>query len=161
MHVVYAGALMSARTALTDLATALESIPDAAVDWTPVGGANSLTVLVRHSVTATRFLAASAAGLAPDRAAYIEKERLPSFRARGASVASLAAEVESLALDLPAIFDNGTDASLAAASPWPWPEGRHPSGAELLVHTVAHLREHVGVAQLMRDLWLAGSREGR
>ena len=29
------------------------------------------------------------------------------------------------------------------------------SGAEILVNGVGHLREHVGQAQLMRDLWLA------
>ena len=29
------------------------------------------------------------------------------------------------------------------------------TGLECLFHALAHLREHVGQAQLMRDLWLA------
>ena len=44
----------------------------------------------------------------------------------------------------------------------PWEEyGRHRTGVDMLIGGRAHLREHVGQAQLMRDLWLSASREGR
>jgi hypothetical protein len=97
----------------------------------------------------------------PDRASYLANDRAEAFKARGATAHDLMAEIQMLRGTLGEILAHGGDESLTSTVAWAWADGRHPTGAELLVHTVGHLREHTGQAQLMRDIWLAASREGR
>jgi hypothetical protein len=62
---------------------------------------------------------------------------------------------------LAGVLEGVTSDSLRAAAGWRFADGAEPTGNELLLHAAGHLREHVGQAQLIRDLWLANSREGR
>ncbi len=161
MHDTYYAALIRARDALTDLEETLAGVPDAALDWTPVSGTNSLAVLTRHSITATAWLGAQASGIGSDREAYLKNERAASFRARGTTTAALHEELTKFSDELGLLLARGNEATLAAEASWPMADGRNWKGAEFLIHAIAHLREHVGQAQLLRDLWLANSREGR
>ena len=160
MHPTFAAAFDVTRIALADLDMALAGLPDEAADWTPAPGTNSATVLVRHALTATRFLAGTASGLAPDRQAYVTGDRVEAFKAMGATAASLRAEVAVALEQLPALYERGDDASLAAMTPWPLGDLGPRNGAFLLVHGVGHIREHVGHIGLMRDLWVAAHPAG-
>lgn len=156
MHATFEAAAHVLRTALGDLSEILAGLPPEAADWKPFPAANPLTVLVRHSLTGTRFLASTAAGLAPDRPAYLAGDRAEAFAAAGGTTEGLRAEVAAALPGLEAILAKGDDAALAAPASWAWPAGRTPSGAELLIHATGHLKEHVGQAGLLRDLWNAG-----
>jgi len=160
MHPTYDAALHVIRTSFALLDESLDGLPDAALEWTPVSGTNSLTVLCVHGLTSTQFWVAAAAGLKPDRGEFIEHVRGDAFRARGATVANLRAEIARTEAELAETLAHGDDAALRAEMPWE-DFGWHGTGAEALIVSTAHLREHVGQAQLMRDLWLAASREGR
>jgi uncharacterized damage-inducible protein DinB len=75
-------------------------------------------------------------------------------------VAGLRAALRSSLAEVESALGGAEAAALAAPAGWSWPDGGRPTGAELLVHAVAHFREHAGQAALLRDLWLANSREG-
>jgi uncharacterized damage-inducible protein DinB len=143
------------------LSAAIEGLPDAALDWTPTSGMSSLAVLATHSITSTLFWVGAAAGAGPERDQYFGKERPASFQVRGTNAQALNARIAETLPDLERVLNQGTDVSLEEEMPWLEPGDRHRTGAECLIHAVGHLREHAGQAQLMRDLWLAGSREGR
>jgi hypothetical protein len=161
MHATFAAALNVARTALDELSEMLAGLPDEALDWSPAEGSNSIAVLTRHGLTATVFLASTAAGLNPDRKAYLEGDRVEAFKARNTSPALLREEIARTLAAIEGIMAHGSDASLAAAASWNWPNGRTPPGAELLIHSVGHLKEHAGQASLIRDLWVARGRGGQ
>ena len=156
MHATFEAAAHVLRTALGDLTDVLADLPAEAAGWKPFAEANTLTVLVRHSLTGTRFLASTAAGLGPDRPAYLAGDRAEAFAAAGATCEGLRAEIAAALPELEAILAKGDAAALAAPASWAWPGGRTPTGAELLIHATGHLKEHVGQAGLLRDLWKAG-----
>lgn len=160
MHPTYEAANYVLRDSFTMLSDALEGLPDAALDWTPVSGTSSLAVLATHSMTSTLFWIAAATGAAPEREEYMAKQRPASFQARGTTAEALRSRIADTIPEVTRLLAQGTDVSLADEMPWVEESGRRRTGAECLVHAVAHLREHVGQAQLMRDLWLAASREG-
>ncbi|MGD9933947.1 MAG: DinB family protein [Dehalococcoidia bacterium] len=155
MNSAYHAALVVTRTALEALDEVLVELPDAALGWVPSEGLNSVSVLVRHSLTATAFLAATGAGLAPDRDAYLNQDRTSAFATKKSTVVALRSDIQRLLDDIGPILGRGTEATLEQPATWPWPDGRTPNCGEVLVHSVGHLKEHVGQVQLMRDLWNA------
>ena len=158
MHPTFEATLHVIRTSLNDLLAVIDDMPGEALDWTPAEGVNSVTVLTRHSLTAIIFLGGTAAGTSPDRRAYLSGERAAAFSAKDTAAASLRAEVAATLATTAANFEHGSDGALAAPASWAWPDGRTPTGAELLVHSAGHLKEHVGQASLLRDLWSATGR---
>ncbi len=157
MNSAYHAVLITTRTALETLDQTIASLPDAALDWVPAPGINSINVLVRHCVTGTAYLAASGAGLAPDREAYLAKERAEAFAGKKTTVAKLRAGIAGLLEDIGPILGAGTEETLEKPAAWAWPDGRVPNCSELLVHSLGHLKEHVGQVEMLRDLWNAKS----
>ncbi|MGH2607963.1 MAG: DinB family protein [Tepidiformaceae bacterium] len=145
------------RQSFAMLKEAITGLPDEAFDWTPVPGTNSLTVLTRHCIAASRFFGGVASGVPGSIAEYRKGDRAQAFHAMGGSAASLAAAIDGAIAEAGQILSKGTDAHLAELIGWPdeAPDMPTRTGAEILVNGVGHLREHVGQAQLMRDLWLA------
>ena len=92
--------------------------------------------------------------------AYVTGDRVEAFKATGATAASLRAEVAVAIEAIPALYERGDEASLAALTPWPLGDLGPRNGAFLLVHSVGHIREHVGHIGLMRDLWVAAHPSG-
>jgi hypothetical protein len=160
MHPLASASHSSLHRALDDLKNVLTGLPDAAVDWSPLPGLNTIGVLTRHSLSAAAFLVDTATGRAPDRVAYFEGPRAQSFRTHGVPAATLAAEVDEASARLDAALAVASEEALLATAPWSMPDGATLNGAELLFLAVGHVKEHVGHAQIMRDLWLANSREG-
>ncbi len=153
MNSAYHAVLVVTRTALEALDAAIAELPDPAAAWVPSEGLNSIAVLTRHSLTATAFLAATGAGLTPDREIYLKQDRAPAFATKRATVAALRADIQRLLDDIGPILGRGAEATLEQPAAWAWPDGRTPNCGEVLVHSVGHLKEHVGQVQLMRDLW--------
>jgi uncharacterized damage-inducible protein DinB len=155
MHAAYHAALVTIRTGVGLLDETIAELPDEALDWVPAPGVNSISILTRHAVTATAYLAACGAGLAPDRERYLAEDRAEAFKVKPASVAGLRKELAQLVEDIGPILAAGGESTLDTPATWVWPDGRTPNCGELLIHSVGHLKEHVGQVQLLRDLWNA------
>ena len=139
------------------LKDAISGLPDEALDWTPAPNTNSLTVLTRHSLAACRFFFGVVSGQPASIAAYRKGDRAEAFRAMGGTASTLAAAIDAGMTDFEQILSPGTEAHLDEMYGWPdeAPDIPTRTGREILVNGIGHLREHVGQAQLMRDLWLA------
>jgi uncharacterized damage-inducible protein DinB len=139
------------------LRTALDGLPDEAAGWTPAPNTNSLTVLTLHSITSARFWLGNGSGRRASLERYRAEDRAPAFASSGKSIPGLLDAIDAFLPEIEAILSAGDEVSLTAAIEWPAdePDDQPRSGIGCLFHGVAHLREHVGQAQLMRDLWLA------
>lgn len=160
MHAVYAAANSVLTQSFDMFDEALEGLPDSAVQWTPASGMSSLAVLVTHSISSTRFNLGAAVGDAVSREQYLAEDRPKSFRTQTSAMAELRQALKDARSEFESTLSRGTEDTLLA--PIHWADAEQPlSGAECLIRAIAHLREHVGHAQVMRDLWLTASREGR
>lgn len=156
MTPTHEAALESARDSLGVLKEILASLPDEALTYVPVPDGNSLTVLTAHALSATKFLYSCGSGQASSFLEYRSGERAASFEVKDGTVASLVAAVDAGLADFTRILSLGTEDNLGQIVSWPNEEGAPVrTGALCLVHAAAHLREHVGHAELTRDLWLA------
>jgi hypothetical protein len=146
-----------ARQSFAMLKEAIAGLPDEAFDWTPAPNTNSLTVLTRHSIAASRFFLGVASGRPGSVAEYRKGDRADAFRAQGGNASALTRAIDDFLPEMASILAAGSDAHLMEMIGWPdeAPDIPTRSGAEVLVAGIGHLREHVGQAQLMRDLWLA------
>jgi len=156
MNATYAAALAIARESIGMMKDTIAEFSDEALDWRPREGMNPVSVLVTHSVTSTRFFARCGAGQPGSILAYRTGDRAASFAAAGGTVASYLQMLTSLEGELAELFAAARDSDLKATIAWP---GEDPSldltGAECLFRAIGHLREHVGHAQALHDLWLA------
>lgn len=140
------------------LREAVHDLPDEATAFTPAPNTNSLTVLTIHSLTSIAFFLGNGAGHPKTMEAYRAEDRTPAFAAHGEPSARLIARIDAAIPELEALLNNGSQADLDREVAWPADvSGLPATGLGCLFHGVAHLREHVGQAQLMRDLWFARS----
>jgi hypothetical protein len=130
----------------------LETISDLdeeAVNWKPPSpGANSLLVLVTHAIaSAEEHVVGIAAGKT------VVRNRDAEFAAKGAAahLASRAREVRGRIAEALSSLDGRLDEERDAPfRTWPAPHG---TVRDRLVHSISHTAEHVGHAQLTRDLY--------
>ncbi|MBA4179074.1 MAG: hypothetical protein C0506_00655 [Anaerolinea sp.] len=156
MTPTHQAALTTARDSFAMFAEALEGLPDEALSWRPEAeNTNSIAVLATHCVTATRFWLGLGAGQVGSIGEYRERFRAPSFEVSGAAAVELKAQFEAILTEITEVMGRGSEEHLTARIEWPEDPSMTPSGAEALFRAIGHLREHVGQAQLMRDLWLA------
>jgi len=156
METTYAAALAVIRQSIEMFREALRGLPDDAMDWIPAAAMSPLSVLVAHNCSSLRFFAGCGAGRVSSIGAYREGARAAAFRARGLTAAAALQECDAAESDVAALLQAAGPADLEATIRWPEEPGMVMSGAEALLRSVGHLREHVGHAQLMRDLWQAG-----
>ena len=158
MTPTHAGALQIVRESLHFLRSAVDDMPQEALDWKPLPTANSMTVLVAHCLTATRFFLNAGSGKVGSMVEYRRGERAAAFRAAGLPKAELLAMIDAFSSEAETILGNGTEAGLALSVELPTNDGMPVptrNGAGTLFAAIGHLREHVGHVQLMHDLWLA------
>ncbi len=161
MTPTHIAALNVAKDSFDMLRASLDGLPDEALDWSPAPGVtNPLSVLIVHSLTASRFLIGLGCGRAASLTEYRVGERAASFATRGVTVPKLIAKVDALEAEVSGLLEAGTDAHLAAWIDFPEDASFAKTGTQCLLHGVAHLREHVGHAQSLHDLWLAGAAKG-
>ncbi len=159
MHAAYEATLTVARDSYGMLRAAVEDLPPGALDWKPAASANSLAVLTMHSISATRFWVRVGAGDMVSLAAYRADERGPAFEAGGLGAEELTAEIDRAVEELEEILGRGDASTLETMREWPEDPGMNKTGMTCLVHALGHLREHVGQAQLTRDLWFAQGKQ--
>jgi hypothetical protein len=161
MTPTHEGALQITRESLAFLRSAVEDLPQEALDWKPLPSANSVTVLVMHSITATRFFLRAGSGHVGSITEYRSGERAEAFRAGNMPKDRLLLLLNEFEAEAATILGAGTDAQLAGTVSMPTTDGPpvpDRNGAGTLMAAIAHLREHLGHVQLMHDLWLAGNR---
>ena len=157
MTPTHAATLIVLRESLTMLRDAVAGLPDEAADWRPVPGTNSVAVLLTHALTSSRFFLGNGSGRPGSIVHYRAEERARAFEASGLAIGELVRAIDAFIPEAEEILANGDAASLAGVLDWRAESPGEPTrtGVECLFRAVAHLREHVGQVQLMRDLWLA------
>jgi hypothetical protein len=126
----------------------IANLPVEALDWRPVAGANSLTVLVTHAWGAAQAWTARAAGR------EMERDRAAEFRAE-ADAAALQRLLTEGGARIEAALDAIDVATLGQL------RLTEPAGDEkyMVAHSVLHAvelaQEHLGQAYLTRQLWEA------
>lgn len=143
------------RENIDDLRETITGLDSAALNWSPAPEVNSIAVLTAHAVSATRALSESAIDGRMNREKYMAEERTPAFATREATAEQLLALVtgleglaDRLALVPPAAY-SGEEITYEG------PPGESRTRAWSLLHAIEHLREHIGHAQLTRQLYEA------
>jgi uncharacterized damage-inducible protein DinB len=115
-----------------------------ALNWKPGADTNSIAILVSHSLDAERFLLANSVNVELDR------DRESKFRAQASGADELLALIDEIETDVDGYLDKTTAESLSAEVARP---GRTRTGAWWALHAVEHSCEHVGQAELTRQMW--------
>ena len=130
-----------------DLKETVKELPQAALDWVPGPGMNSLCVLIVHATGAERYWIGDVACQDPS-----DRDRAAEFKAYGLEAANLEARLdrsleyiksglEKLKLDhLPEVHISSRD-------------NRKYTAGWALAHALEHTALHLGHAQVTRQLW--------
>jgi len=114
-----------------------------ALDWRPGPDTNSVAALVAHSLEAERFLVATAAGI------DVQRDREAQFRVRVAGSDVLIALIDQVEAEVDGLLAHIGPGRLAMLIERP---GRAHPGSWWLLHALEHTREHIGQAELTRQL---------
>jgi hypothetical protein len=133
---------------LDRLLETISGLDDEAMNWKPpVPGGNSLLVLVTHALaSAEEHIVGKAAGKT------VVRNRDAEFVVTGGSghLAARAAEVRRRIDDALTALEGRLDEERDPPfGKWPLPRG---TARDRLIHSVSHTAEHVGHAQMTRDL---------
>src|SRR4051812_37886920 len=148
---------MDAATALTNAAreifaaqhdamrNVVRGLSAEALNWKPVtdSESNSIATMLSHALDAERFHLAAAADVVVDR------DRESHFRVTVASADELLALIDRAEQENNGFLDRVTADRLAGVVQRPGPDR---TGAWRLLHAVEHSNEHIGQAQLTRQL---------
>jgi hypothetical protein len=115
-----------------------------ALNWRPGDETNSIAVLVSHALDAERFLLASSVD------AEIERDRESHFRVVVSGPDELLAYIDEVERDVDGYLDRLTDDLVAAEITR---GARSVTGAWWALHAVEHSCEHIGHAELTRQMW--------
>jgi len=115
-----------------------------ALDWRPGPDTNSVAALVAHSLDAERFLVSTSAGL------DLQRDREAHFRVRVAGPNVLLALIDQVEGEVDGLLEQVGPERLAMRIERP---GRAHPGSWWLLHALEHTREHVGQAELTRQLY--------
>ena len=123
---------------------AVNGLSPASLDWTPVPGTNSLAVLISHTMGSERFLVAHLVGVRPS-----SRNREAEFRSTGLTAQQLTELVHSVGAETQEILSSLTSSDLDSFR-------QHRDGPKsvrwCVVHAIEHLAEHLGHAELTRQL---------
>jgi len=155
MTPTHSAALAVIRESLAFLRDTFVDLPAEAIDWRPWEGANPIAVLVLHAVTSLEFFVAAATGEVRSFEQYRQNERARAFSAAGISPDSLRTTIDAVERDIATRFATASEEHLRTIVSLPGSPADGATGTEALFRAAAHLREHVGHAQAVHDLWLA------
>ncbi len=146
-----ARALLSVGAA--DLRTTVAGLGTDGLNWSPAPETNSIAVLTAHACTSAMAHAESALTGRFDYGRYTAEERTPAFALTSATEAQVLAFLDRFDTFIARLGDAGPIADPGGAVVVG--EGYPPrTRAWSLIHAVEHLREHVGHAQLTRQIYL-------
>lgn len=130
-----------------DIRTALEGLPQAALDWTLDPEINSLSVLVVHVTGSERYwLGDVVAGENSNR------DREAEFKVRGLSSEMLLQRLSDVEAYLQLVLERLTIQDLETPRISPR-NGREVTVAWAMGHALKHTALHLGHVQIMRQLW--------
>jgi hypothetical protein len=134
-------------TTLDAMAAVLEGLPDAALDWVPGPEMNSLAVLIVHTLGSTRFWVG-------DVALGDESHRVRSteFAASGLTVRTLQRQIADTRAYLYEALTHFRLEDLAQMRPVPGRDEQF-TVAWALLHALEHANQHLGHAQITRQMW--------
>ncbi|MEP7060007.1 MAG: DUF664 domain-containing protein [Actinomycetota bacterium] len=139
--------------ALEELRTPLEGCSAEELNQPPTPDANGLAVLATHALGSTRSWLSLAVGAPPP-----ERDRDAEFLVVVQDPAAFLATFDRAAAECRALLDTDEpfESSLPVQAMWGTYLGAEPvTAAWALLHAMEHLREHVGHAQLTRQLQTA------
>ena len=138
------------RTARDDMRTSIDGLPPEAINWTPPApDTNSIAVLTHHSMLSTRqWFTVAVNETLPDR------DRSSEFEVEYTDAASLIAMLDKTAEECLALIskDRSVDWS-TVYDHWNPEQDLKVSAVWAVMHALEHLREHVAVIALTRQLW--------
>ena len=141
---------------LRELVTGLDA---AALNRRPAPETNSIAVLVAHAVSSTRWLVDAALTGRMDRERYLTGDRTAAFATEDATSDELLRIVDELDHLIARLAEEGPWADYGGMVAFEGGMSAEPrTRAWSLIHAVEHLREHIGHAQLTRQLLTAGKR---
>lgn len=134
-------------------AAVVEAMPDTAINWRPSDETtNSIAQIVRHVLAYQEFFLATALGESPirDEAAFerMHERSLDNDPATQAELLALLADARArMEEQLDRLDALGMEESVVA------PSGRPVSRLSILVRAPIHAAEHLGHAELTRQMW--------
>jgi|DewCreStandDraft_1066081.scaffolds.fasta_scaffold00088_33 hypothetical protein len=140
------------QTSIQDLRATVADMGREALNRAPAPDTNSIAVLVAHAVTSAKTLLDAALTGRMDRGHYMGTVRPAAFATRDADAAALLALLDDLARTAERLTTEGVRADYAAPVAYIGGEGPPRTRAWCLLHAVEHLREHVGHAQLTKQV---------
>lgn len=115
-----------------------------ALNWKPGDETNSIAVLVSHGLDAERFCVANMADVTLDR------DREAKFRTQVSNADELLGVIDATEKEVDGYLDQLTADKLGANVTR---GDRARSGAEWVLHALEHSCEHIGQAELTRQMW--------
>jgi hypothetical protein len=144
-------------TSSKELRETIAGLDENALNRAPAPETNAISVLVAHAVSATCWLVDAALTGQMDRGRYLREDRSAAFATRDAEEDRLLAIVDNLDRLLDRLAAEGPSVDYAGSVTYTGAEqGPARTRAWSLIHAAEHLREHVGHAQLTRQLVLRG-----
>ncbi len=147
MHTYFAEYLQMLQSQHDELKRTFENASAAALDWAPAPTANSLAALVTHVAGAQSFLLGDLLG-----GRTSQRDRDSEFATRKVDGAALTMRLDAAMADAATAIEPLTLDDLAQERYSPRHQ-RNFTVAWLLHHALEHAAQHVGHAQLTRQLW--------
>ena len=129
------------------IGTAIEDLPQEALDWVPGAGMNSLSVLVVHTTGSEGYWIGEVAGGQPSG-----RDRSAEFGAHGLTESNLRRRLTDGLASARSVLENLTlqDLERERVSPR---DGRRLTVGWALAHALEHTGLHLGHIQITRQLW--------
>ena len=132
---------------LNDLEKTFNGLPAEAINWVPAPETSSLGVIVVHTLGATRYLIGDVClGDLSDR------DRTAEFTHTGLTESALADRMADTRQYLAGALERFTIADLGSVKTFPGRDTERTVSWALL-HALEHASQHVGHAQITRQLW--------
>lgn len=131
------------------LAATVDGLPVEALDWAPGPDVNSLSVLLAHVAGSERYWIGEVAGGDPS-----QRVRSQEFETNGRTAGELQEALDRALAHSSTVLARLSLADLAEAHAAPL-QGRTYTVAWALLHALEHTAQHLGHAQVGRQLWQA------
>ena len=103
------GALQIVRESLAFLRASVADLPEAAMEWKPLPTASTVSVLVVHAITSTRFFLRAGTGVTVSITEYRANDRARAFRTTGVPKDDLLAMIDAFSSEAESILAGGAE----------------------------------------------------
>ena len=143
MEPLIASATLEIEKLRQDFRNDFVGVPDVALNWRPYPEGNTIAGLVAHMYDAANFLLHTGLG------EEIQRDREGKFAASSDDLEALLAEVDRQTAQIVSLATRYTTDDIARPHQF---RGMDITGSWFVVHAVAHMLEHWGQIQMIRDL---------